>query len=266
MNEFRYGAPEGERPLENLVTDGGYTSIFRTIACIGDSLSSGEFETFNREENKRGYYDMFEYSWGQFIARMAGCTVYNFSRGGMTASEYCNGYAESRGWWEPEKKAQAYIIALGVNDLFNAKQEPGEMSDIDPEDPEKNGKTFTGYYARIIQQYKRIAPDAKFFLVSAPDEKARADAESRRRIVLLSDRLHELADYFDNTYVIDLYHHAPAHDAAFRDRFYLNGHLNVMGYRLTAEQVCSYIDYIIRHNHKDFVNVPFINTDIPSYL
>ena len=35
---------ENEKPLENLVTDGGFTGIFRTIGCIGDSLSSGEFE------------------------------------------------------------------------------------------------------------------------------------------------------------------------------------------------------------------------------
>ncbi len=27
-----------EKPLDNPVTDGGYCGIFRTIACIGDSL------------------------------------------------------------------------------------------------------------------------------------------------------------------------------------------------------------------------------------
>ena len=32
-------------PLENFVYDGGYTSIFRTLCCIGDSLSSGEHES-----------------------------------------------------------------------------------------------------------------------------------------------------------------------------------------------------------------------------
>lgn len=33
-----------EKPLDNIPSDGGYTAIFRTIACVGDSLSSGEFE------------------------------------------------------------------------------------------------------------------------------------------------------------------------------------------------------------------------------
>ncbi len=264
MHDYRYGAPTTERPLENLVTDGGFTSIFRTIACVGDSLSSGEFETFNPETGERHYYDMFEYSWGQFIARMAGCTVYNFSRGGMTASEYCDSYAAAMDWWNPEKRAQAYIIALGVNDLIGARQPIGEISDINLDDPTQNARTFTGLYARIIQQYKAIAPDAKFFLVTAPNSpyydgndetKAISDAHAAR--------LHELAAFFTNTYVIDLRQYAPVHDQAFVDRFYLYGHLNPMGYRITAEQVCSYIDYIIRHNYNDFKHVGFINSNIP---
>ena len=107
--------PDHEQPLDNIVTDGGFCSIFRTIGCIGDSLSSGEFESKN-EEGKVDYHDYFEYSWGQYIARSAGCTVYNFSRGGMTASEYWNSFAEANDYWNPDKLCQAYIIALGVND------------------------------------------------------------------------------------------------------------------------------------------------------
>ena len=261
--QFRYTAPADEKPLENLVSDGGYTSIFRTVACVGDSLSSGEFETFDPEKNERHYYDMFDYSWGQFIARMAGLTAYNFSRGGMTASEYCDSYAEAKDWWNPAYKAQAYIIALGVNDLIGARQPLGEMSDIDPEDPTKNAKTFTGYYARIIQQYKAIQPDAKFFLVTMPRDgrtgkEALGDAHAAR--------LHELAEYFPDTYVVDLRKYAPAHDEEFTKRFYLHGHLTPEGYILTAELIDSYIDYIVRHNPKDFKQVGFINSGIKHDL
>ena len=62
---------EGEKPLERLVEGYSNTSVFRTIAFVGDSLSSGEFEIRN-EEGKPKYYDMFEYSWGQYIARKNG--------------------------------------------------------------------------------------------------------------------------------------------------------------------------------------------------
>ena len=264
MNEYHYTAPADEQPLDSFPANGGYTSIFRTIACVGDSLSSGEFEIYYPENGTRSYHDMFEYSWGQFIARMAGLTAYNFSRGGMTASEYCDSYAAAMDWWNPARKAQAYIIALGVNDLINQGQPLGEMTDIDPDDPTKNAKTFTGYYARVIQQYKAIQPDAKFFLVTMPHQ---VMYESRPGMAEVADahsaRLHELAAYFDNTYVIDLRRYAPLHDAEFVRMFYLNGHMNPMGYRLTAEQMCSYIDYIIRHSPRDFVNVPFIGNEMP---
>ena len=40
--------------------------------------------------------------------------------------------------------------------------------------------------------------------------------------------------------------------------FYLGGHMNPCGYILTARQVMSYIDYIIRHNMRDFKEVGFI--------
>lgn len=58
-------------PLDRIPEDGGLCSIFRTIGCIGDSLSSGEMEGKNEKGNKT-YHDYYEYSWGQFIARDTG--------------------------------------------------------------------------------------------------------------------------------------------------------------------------------------------------
>ena len=66
---------ENEKPLDRIVTDGGFCSIFRTIGCVGDSLASGEFESID-EDGKKHYHDFYEYSWGQFIARSTGSKVY----------------------------------------------------------------------------------------------------------------------------------------------------------------------------------------------
>ena len=63
MNINEYLAPAGEKPLDRMVTDGGFCSIFRTIGCVGDSLSSGEFEATG-PAGETLYLDMFEYSWG----------------------------------------------------------------------------------------------------------------------------------------------------------------------------------------------------------
>ena len=47
IKDFYVG--ENEKPLDKLVCDGGFCGIFRSITCVGDSLSSGEFEGTNPE-------------------------------------------------------------------------------------------------------------------------------------------------------------------------------------------------------------------------
>jgi len=254
MNIERFYDNKDEKPLDNLVNDGGLCSILRTIACVGDSLSSGEFEALDENGNKT-YHDMFEYSWGQFMARMAGIKVYNFSRGGMTAKEYCETFAQSMGYWDKDKAAKAYVIALGVNDIFNAGWEIGSVDDICMEDYNKNATTFAGYYAKIIQRYKEIQPDAKFFLVNKPKD---SRDERRDAAQEMTGLLYALAEQFSNTYVIDLREYAPVFDEEFYKHFFLGGHMNAAGYLVFAKMMVSYIDYIIRHNYEDFSKIGFV--------
>lgn len=244
-----------EKPLDNLVTDGGFCGIFRTIGCIGDSLSSGEFESLDEDGNK-GYHDYFEYSWGQYMARDIGCKVYNFSRGGMTAKEYCDSFAKGNDYWNPEKRCQGYIIALGVNDISGNGKNLGSISDIDFNNCENNKDTFAGYYAKIIQRLKAIQPKARFFLMTIPQsysDKERNDAED-----IHAKLLYKMAEMFSYTYVLDFRKYAPVYDEEFKSRFYLGGHMNAAGYRLTALMTESYIDYIIRHNMEDFSQIGFV--------
>lgn len=248
-----------ERPLDHIPADGGFTAIFRTIACVGDSLSSGEFEAA-APDGSSTYHDMYEYSWGQFIARMCGSKVYNFSRGGMTARTYCNSFADEMDYWNPKYASQAYIIALGVNDIGYEKGEVGSTNDIDLNDWHNNTRNFAGYMGEIMQRLREIQPRAKFFLLTMPREnegdEMRQRKEDHRRF------LYELAELFGNTYVIDLFRDAPVYDEAFKKQYYLRGHMNPMGYLQTAKTVAAYIDYIIRKNPDDFREVGFIGTDL----
>ena len=50
---------EKEKPLDTLVKDGGFCGIFRRIGCVGDSLSSGEYEFVN-EDGTKSYYDLYD--------------------------------------------------------------------------------------------------------------------------------------------------------------------------------------------------------------
>lgn len=137
------------------------------------------------------------------------------------------------------------------------------MDDINLEDYNKNGESFVGYYARIIQKLKELQPRAKFFLVTLCDSAGLYGKPET--IDMHADLLYGMAEIFDNTYVIDLRRYGPVYDRAFRDKFYLGGHMNPMGYLLTAKMISSYIDYIIRHNMRDFVEVGFIGTELTNF-
>ena len=261
--DFRdYYLKEGEQPLDQIPVNGGFTGIFRTIGCVGDSLSSGEYESTDESGTKKGYHDYYEYSWGQFMAREACCKVYNFSKGGMTAKNYMQSFAESKGFWDPSLACQAYVLALGVNDILNQHQPIGTVEDVHLEDYTQNADTFCGWYARIIQRLKEIQPHAKFFLVTIP----RGDLRGQEELRLAHARLlHQLADLFDNTYVIDLFQYAPVFDETFRRSFFLGGHMNAAGYLMMAKMIMSYIDYIIRSDFEAFSQVGFIGKDVHNY-
>lgn len=258
-NNYLYN--ENEKPLDRLVDGYSRTSVFRSIAFIGDSLSSGEFEELCAD-GKKHFYDYYDYSWGQYIARKNGLLAYNFSMGGMTAKKYIESFAEEKGFWDKDKATQAYVIALGVNDL--GRQEVGTLDGVDVNDWRNNAPTFIGYYAAIISRYKEISPNAKFFLVGFP----RTDRTSEKDAKMLDaiEKFYGLTELFDNCYMIDLYKYGPVYDERFREKFYLHGHLNASGYIFTAQLVDSYIDYIVRKNPSDFKNVGFIASDKEKYM
>lgn len=252
---------ENEKPLDVIKDDGGFCAIFRTIGCIGDSLSSGEFESLNKD-GVCSYHDMYDYSWGQYMARTIGSKVYNFSRGGMTAKQYCEAFANEKGFWDFDKRCQAYVIALGVNDITQVMAggiKFGAIEDVDKTKSSNSKKTFVGYYAQIIQRLKINQPRAKIFLMTIP--KASDDSQERDK---WNDKhrevLYQIAEMFKNTYVLDLRQYAPEYGEGFHDHFFMSGHMNPMGYILTAKMVMSYIDFIVRNNPKEFAEVGFIGT------
>ena len=253
INDFYF--KDGEHPLDQLVTDGGFCGIFRRIGIIGDSLSSGEFES--KCEGITGYHDFYEYSWGQYIAGTAGCEVKNFTRGGMTAEEFCNSYAAKCNAFNYENLCQAYIIALGVNDL-NGKLEIGDAKTARDKVKPGDNPSILDYYSAIIKNIKKKQPDAKIFLMTLPQDSGRTE-EGAKRSEFFCEELRKFAELFENTYIIDLWKYAPVYDEKFKKTFFL-GHMTATGYMLTAKMVMSYIDYYIRKYPSDFSQVGFIGT------
>lgn len=251
--------------LQNVKQNIGMINIFRSIGCIGDSLSSGEFEYDAGGE--KGYWDCYEYSWGKQIERVTGIEMTNFSRGGLTAyqlykeaDEKTSPVSDINRLFDTDNAKQAYIIALGVNDAKNSdalqNNYNGNLGNVDTDidlfDYTKNSNSFVGAYAKIIQRLQTITPDAKFFLVTLP-----RNGENEGDCV---EAIRNIAHTLKNCYVIDLYEHAPEYDEEFHNKYFCGGHMNAMGYVLSAQYIMTYIDWIIRNNAEDFKYVQFIGS------
>ncbi len=218
----------------------GYCGIIHKWGFIGDSLCSGEFEYADSTGKK--YFDMYEYSWGQRMCAYMGAQGDNYSCGGLRAERWAALFWDGKQNKNNNIDAktdpkQAYVIALGVNDI------------------KKSGiEVFSEWYPSIIEKVRSIQPDCKIFVVTMP--------RGREGVDPFNELIRSMADKFPETYVIDLYKYAPDYsDKEFRSNFYLRGHLNAQGYDLTAWMMLNYIDWIIRHNMKAFSQVGFIGTE-----
>ena len=235
----------------------GYSAIFRNWGFIGDSLCSGEMECYN-SEGAKVYVDMYEYSWGQHLCRLCGSEGYNFSKGGMQAKMWLT-TTDERCWSGcRENPKQAYIIALGVNDSSREETTVGNIeTDIDFSNPENNADTFAGNYAKIIQNLKSIQPKCIIFTVTMP----------RSNVSDWNNVIKGMANKFDNVFCIDLSNYEDLYNSEeFRAKYYMNGHLNAMGYLYTAYLFMQYIDWIVQKNADKFRDVSLIGTNYRANL
>mgnify|MGYP002624502867 CR=1 FL=1 len=247
-------------------------AIFRSIGVLGDSLSSGEFEY--DEGGIKGFWDCYDQSWGKFIERETGADVTVFARGGLTAfqllkdAENGDGPVEVIGHlFDPAFAKQAYIVALGVNDLLGAgvletcyRGEIGDVArDVDEQDPEGCGYSYAGTMGRLILKLRQLSPGAVFFLVTMPDD---GNPMAARHAQLM----HELAARLQGCYVIDLFHDVPPYDAAFQKRYYCGGHMNAMGYVYTANVIMDAMDRLIESRPEAFALVQFTASGKKPYI
>ena len=247
-------------PIKRFVPDGGMTSIFRTIGFIGDSLSSGEHESFH--DGKKGFHDYFEYSWGQYIARKCGLTAINFSKGGLSCKEFFDYYIKERkNPFVDENRCQAYVIALAVNDMSHLDEYYpdgfGSLDDIDWNNSENNKKSYVGQYVRIIQRLREFEPKCRIFVMTTPRDK-----HINKKYEMVAKFLQQLPSHFEYLYVLNLWDYAPYYDTDFRKIYFCGGHMNALGYKFTGDMVSTYIDYYIRKYPEDFKQVAFIGKGI----
>lgn len=241
-------------PLEYIRNDAGLLSCFHKVGCIGDSLSSGE--CVYRDSNGTHGVDLYEHSWGQYLAKMTGNTYYNFSVGGLSAKTFhTTNNAKVREFEDADKVCDMYFIGLGQND-YNAHNSIGTSADIDFSNYNNNADSYYGNYAKIIQKIKEKQPKAKIFVFTDPLNAVENTG--------YNDAVRSMATLFSNVYVLDMYTYG---NAIYRGSgsFIYNqnrvGHYNAIAYKAMANITATYVDWIMKTNPSEFSQVEFIGTN-----
>ena len=246
-------------PLEYVNLSPRFISCFNKITCIGDSLTEGVFNTSGEISPI-----IPAYSYPTFLHKHTGVDVKNLGIASATASKADTfswiDKAESRNMLVSDNFGDAYIIALGTNDISSFGSFTGNVdTDINLTDRTQNALTSVGGYANIIQYINENNPKAVIFCVTISNE--RNDTSTRTDA---NNKIKAIASKFNNCFVIDLQTYAePTNREAnyFANNYKNNSHNNALGYELRSRQFISYIDWIIEHNPSLFRNIQFYGTE-----
>jgi len=232
---------------------------FAKVAVVGDSMSVGwcygdEIDSQRRRRN-------IPFCWTTYIGRDAGTEWFNVGQSGystrsfLTSSEgYGLEYAKAKG-----RKAQAYIIALAINDR-GTDVPVGTVSDINTADQSQNADTYYGNYSRIIYEMRKINPKCKVFCMTSPKSSEASYNEAIRDIVAnvwTNDNVF-LVDIARNPYT-KLY---TSYNVIVNDM--QEGHYAPMAYQTFARIIEKSINIVMRENQSCFHDIPYIPYDTES--
>ena len=244
-----------DNPLERIRNDAGLMTVFRHVGCIGDSLASGE-AVYKKADGTTGGKDLFEYSWGQYLARMTGNTYYNWSKGGLRCDTFLSSSLATE-CFDGNHKCEAYIIGLGQNEN-NRKYKIGTVEDINLGDYTQNPDTYYGNYGKIIQKIQEMQPKAKIFILTDPLKSVENAG--------YNSAVREIAGIFKSVYLVDLYTYGTAlYNSGFLYQQKRGGHYNAVGYFICAMIISTYIDWIMKKNPNEFREIEFIGLDNKFY-
>ena len=105
---------------------------------------------------------------------------------------------------------------------------------------------------KIIRKIKEVQPKARIFLTTYL-------IYALSRILPYEEATRILATKYENCYLLDLHLYGEKHcnDYDYSD----SHHKNALGYLKKAHIIATYIDWVIKNNKSDFMNVQFIRTD-----
>ena len=243
--------------------NGNEISIFSRGICIGDSVTEGSFD------NADGGAIVKRFSYPAILERITGVEMINAGVAGLTSQTWYEATLDSTSHWgtwvnqewvwdmnpvnsgnDIISKSLDYsnfdfaIIHLGINDLAPLYDNSKTIEEI--------LTTFETYMGYIIRDLKAANSGIKIFLATIVPSYATPSNLSYKQ---LNEKIAEIANATENTFLLDL----TSYSALASKPEYNVTHPTALGYHKLANEIKSYISYIISKNLDNFTNIQFIN-------
>ena len=142
-------------------------SLFENIGVVGDSYASG---AYGESSSASSAVDHINKSWPQILARQNGCSVTNYTKGGISTRTFITNSTIGLPALLADTPKELYILALERND-YNIENHGesgylGAITDITNHSLGSYPDTFYGNYATIIENIMNHAPNAKIVMMS----------------------------------------------------------------------------------------------------
>ena len=229
--------------LDGLSPKINYTfSLFNNACACGDSFTQGACA------DETGAFRQTSRPWFDKIMKKYGLEYLNAGIGGSSTRTWitnANGLQKVLS----EKPYELYTLAWGINDLYGiGSSYLGTIEDI-TDNHENNPDTFYGNYARIIEQIKNHAPNAK--MIMFPIWYYYPDTES---VQSFNNAIKEIANHYSVMY-LDI----------FKDSFFcgsdgyvmVQGHPTSLGYTGMANAIERLFNDLVADNISYFLNTGF---------
>ena len=243
--------------------NGNEISMFSRGICIGDSVTEGSFD------NADGGAIVKRFSYPAILERITGVEIINAGVAGLTSQTWYEATLDSTphwGTWVNQEwvwdmnpvnsgndiisKSLDYsnfdfaIIHLGINDLAPLYDNSKTIEEV--------LTTFETYMGYIIRDLKAANSGIKIFLATIIPSYATPSNLSYKQ---LNEKIAEIANTTESTFLLDL----TSYSELDSKPEYNITHPTALGYHKLANEIKSYISYIISKNLDNFTNVQFIN-------
>ena len=255
---------EDNAPSSPIHYTGNEIQMFSRGICIGDSVTDGSFD------NADGGAVIKRFSYPSILKRLTNIDIANAGIAGATSVTWYDASLNSDslyGKWVNDEWVWHMNPPVGATDTVSSELNYSNfdfaiihlgINDLGMKDEnvtiEEAINTFEVNINKIISKLKDNSKGIKIFIATIIPSYAPSTNTGYKS---LNDKIKSIVESNSNVYLLDLNKYSEIANHAAYNRI----HPTALGYHKLADEISSYISYIIHNNLDDFESVQFIGTD-----